>query len=177
MLKIPLNIEENQKILLIIIGIVILVLVVIVLKTLIGKISQLQQEIKITQLEIKEDLKIQVRKDKILKEYDIYQPYLKDQGDDEQKIKSNFLKDLEKIAQNSDISIVSLSPSESSEEETYNIYYADFKGEGAIEDILNFLGKIQESKSLIKIDRLDVSSKGRDTEKLKLDAKISISIP
>ena len=179
MFKIPVNIEKNQKAYLAGIGVIAVILVVMTVRPLVKKISQLQQIIKMTQMNIKDGLKVQLKKDKILKEYSECKIYLTKQGESDQEITSNFLKELETIAQKSKISIVSLSPSEVSgkESENKNVYYADFKAEGPIEVILRFLDNIQESKSLIKIDRFNISAKGKNVQNLKFDAKISITIP
>ncbi len=148
-----------------------------VLKPLVDKVQQIQKKLKITEIEVKEALQVQARKDKILEEYNSYQGYLKQEDYSDQEIVGNFLKELEKIAQKSNISVISLSPSEPTEKESYKVYNADLRAEGDIEEVLNFFSAIQESKLLIKIEKFSVSPKDEKAAELKLDAKISMFMP
>ncbi len=147
------------------------------LRPLASKIGQIQQEVKIAELKLKEGLSIQMRKDQIIDEYNRLQTYLK-QGDySEQEIVGSFLKELERLTQQSNISVISLSPAEAKERENRKVYNADLRAEGDIEGILNFFNRIQESRLLIKIEKLSLSPKDKDAIELELDTKISMVRP
>lgn len=174
-----LKLGKREKNWILIVGgiICIYILFAIVLKPLVDKVKQLRREIKLTEVKLKEGLIVQVRKDRIRKEYDRYQIYLKQENRSEQEIIGNFLKELEKLAQESRLSVISLSPSENTQSENRKVYNADFRAEGNIKGILNFFSNVQKSRLLMKIDKFTVASKDKRSVNLKLNAKISTVIP
>ena len=175
MLKLP----DKYKSIATVIGAVIIVLLFInfVLKPLVYKITSVQEKIKQAELQLKEGLKVQAQKDEILNAYNRYQEYLKQEDLPEREIVGNFLEELEKIAQQSRVSVISLSPSGVEEKDSFKIYNADFRAEGKMPQLLAFFNKVQQSKLLIKVYELSMSPKDKIALELKLDAKISMIIP
>ena len=147
------------------------------LSTLRLKLKDLNQQIDAEEKILKHNLSTRARKDQILKEYNNYQSYLL-KPDHDRKIIAEFLKEIEKLAQISGVSIINLTPEEErTNEEGYQIYKAELKAEAYIEQIIDFLYKIQTSNFLIKIDKFSLAPRDREADILNLEASISIAIP
>ncbi len=170
--------SKQKNIAFIVGGIIITLLFVnFVIKPLVEKIATLSKQIKLAQAQLKEGLNIQSQKDTILEAYNRYQVYLKQENLSEREIVGNFLEELEKIAQQSRLSVLSLSPSDAESQNDIQIYNADFRAEGKMTQLLDFFNRVQKSRLLIDIKRLTMAPKDKNAIVLKLDAKISMTIP
>ncbi|RKY41107.1 MAG: hypothetical protein DRP85_07190 [Candidatus Makaraimicrobium thalassicum] len=154
------------------------VLVSMVYIPLVDKMDEVRRKVKGIELRVKEGLRVQMRKDQIQEDYNKYRIYLKQQDYSDQEIVGNFLKELEQIARESNISVISLGPSEPEKEERdYKIYTASLKAEGDMEQVMNFFNGIRGSKLVMKVERFSLAPKAKDAYELKLSAKISMIIP
>ncbi len=170
---------KTKKVWVLIAGNVIFVFIFIrmILNPLGDKIRKTGEEIAAAESRVKEYREIQARKDRIIEEYKKHKAYLRQPYYSKQEASGDLLKELEKIAHDSGLSIISLSPSGMTEESGVGLYNADFRGEGAIDEILIFLDEVQRNKLLIKIDKLSLSLKDKSAEELKLEVKISMLVP
>jgi len=141
-----------------------------------AEIKTLHQKTIAEELRLKTGLTIQARKEAILKDRDDYGGYLKEENISSADSATNFLKEIERIAQESKVSIISLSPSSApAGSGGYTKCGAELRLEGAQGQIYLFLGKIQESRSLIKIDKLSLSPKDEQAKTLRLEASLSLA--
>lgn len=144
-----------------------------------GKSKGVSQQIKVEESRLKMGLDIQNRKDKIEAEYNQLAPYLeKTQGVPEREISAKFLKEVERVAQEAGVSIVSLSPQEDTQDAAdYTQYNAEFRAEGSLAQMLSFVNKVQNSPLLIKLDRMTIASKDERAGALKMDAILALVVP
>ena len=147
------------------------------LSTLRLRLRDLNQQIDAEEKILKHNLSTRERKDQILKEYTNYQSYLLEPEQD-RKIIAEFLKEVEKLAQISGVSIINLTPEGEQEYgEGHQRYNAELKAEAYIEQIIDFLYKIQTSNLLIKMDKFSLSPRDKEANILNLETTISIAIP
>jgi len=143
-----------------------------------AKINTLNQQIKKEEVDLKIGIDIQKRKDSILKDYNNYKDYLSGQNISDKEIFTGFLKEIEKLAQESGLSIINLTPqNEPQKIRDYTKYNADLKAEAPLEKFFDFLNRIQNDKLLVKLDKLSLSPKDEQASLLKIEATISITIP
>jgi len=143
-----------------------------------NRLKQLSQQVKLGEAKLKKGIEIQRIKDTIINDYKKYQPYLKIEQMEQRQIIEELLRETERIAKDSGVSIISLSLQESSKQlKEYKKYKADLRMEGSVEQILNFLYKVGDSKLLIKLDRLSFSPKDEQASLLKAETTVSIAIP
>jgi len=140
------------------------------------RLKQLKQQTKLAEANLKKGLEMQKQKDMISSDYDKYQAFLIIEKMEQRQIIEELLKEVERIAKDSGASILNLSPQEAAEQ-AKGRYNADLRIEANAEQILNFLYKIQESKLLIKLDKISVSPKDEQASTLKAEATISIAVP
>lgn len=143
------------------------------------KLSQRRQEIRTEEARLKTSLAIEKRKDRIISEYNQYQRYLEVKNDlSDAEIVTRFLKDIENIAQESGLSIITLNPqNQPDQSQGYRTYTADLRAEATLKQLLTFLHKIQDNQLLIKLDKLSVTAKDEQANMLRLDTTIRIIIP
>lgn len=141
------------------------------------KMKDLSKKISIQELAVKKGLNIQKSKDTILQEYKEYSKFLlKDLND--RDINAGFLKEIEKITQESGLSVVNLAPEEKfTQAKEYKEYKANLRLEGSMEKLLSFLNKVQSSSLLIKLSKLSLISKDEQANVLRIDAVVSLIVP
>jgi hypothetical protein len=144
-----------------------------------GNSKGVAQKIKIEEARLQAGLDIQKRKDAITAEYNELKPYLsKSEGASDREIFAKFLKESERVAQDAGVSIVSLSPQDEPQSESgYVKYNADLRVEGSITKVLTLIDKIQNSELLIKVDKMNLSSKDEKAGSIKVEAVLSLVVP
>jgi Tfp pilus assembly protein PilO len=139
------------------------------------KLSSCRKMITLEESRYKKNLGLLKSKDGILADYNKYRSFLEVPFNDQRQTVAELLKEVERIAQESKVSVLNLSPQESvKQEKEFNRYSADLKMEANSEKLLNFLFKIQSSAFLLKIDRLSVQPKNEEASLLKVDVTVSI---
>lgn len=142
-----------------------------------SKLRGVRQQIKAEEARLKKNLSIKNNKDKILSDYNNYQPYLKEWLVDEKQTTAQLLREIERLAKSSGVSIVNLNPQEGPEQaKGYNKYKADLRLEASPEQLISFLFGVSESKLLIKIDKLSLVPKDEQASVLRIEALISMAV-
>jgi hypothetical protein len=146
---------------------------------LITKIKNLNQQIKLEESKLKVALGMEKSKDLISRECNQYESYLSISGSSpEQEIITTFLKEIEKTAAESRISIISLSPQSQPEElKEAKAYNADLRAEASPYRILEFLQKVLNCGLLVELRRVNLMPKDEEANLLRLDATIRIIVP
>jgi len=140
------------------------------------KIKNISRQIQLKEVDLKSGTAIQNKKEMIAEDYKAYKDYLKDKGSSDTDVVAKFLKEVETIAQKTQIAIVSLTPDNESHEVGGNkVFYADAKIEANLDQFYSFLNEIQNSRLLIKIDKLGISVKDEAGSALRIDATISMT--
>jgi len=171
--------QTKQKAIIIsIIGVVFILLIgKFFLSTLGDKLKDLHQQIEVEEKALRHNLEAREKKDVILQEFESYQDYVMKYTYD-RRIIAEFLKEVEKLAHLSGVSIINLTPQEEREQqETYKKYTAELRAEAYLEEIINFFYKIQKSNLLIKLDRFSLAPKDKEASTLSLETTISIAVP
>ena len=118
------------------------------------------------------------RSDQIIAEYKDYEEYLNIEKLPDKEVFTKFLKEVESIAQESGISILNLAPQNTPEVALgYKKYNADLRAEAKLEQLFNFLDKIDQSTFLIRLDKLSLVPKDEQASALRMETVISIVVP
>jgi len=175
------NIGKREKILIYVIGGLIFLFLIerFLFSGIRGKTNSVSQQIEIGESRLRAGLDIQKRKDKIAFEFKALKPYLeKSEGSSDREIFAKFLKEAEKVAQEAGVSIVSLSPQDETLDEPEDVKYnADLRAEGKLDQVIELIDKVQNSKLLIKIDKMSLSSKDEQAGTMKVEAVLSLVVP
>lgn len=174
-----LKIKKREKIIFsVVLGIIAIFLMEkIVFSNFRKKMRELNKKIKVQETAIRKGLSINKSRDRIIQEYKDYAKFLITDAQD-QDIVARFLKEMEKITQDSGLSVVNLAPEEKLiETPEYKEYRANLRLEGNMEQLLNFLKKVQDSTLLIKLVKLNLISKDEQASLLRIDVTVSLVVP
>lgn len=139
--------------------------------------SSLKSRIAGEEAKLRMGVEFQKRKEALVDEYKGYKEYLKKEKLPEADLFAKFLKEVENIARESRVSILSLNPQNKAEEsDGYRKYTADLRMEATPEQFYDFLSRIQKSSLLLKIDKMSVTAKDESGGALRVEMLISIAI-
>jgi len=143
-----------------------------------SRIQVLRRQIKLEEANLKSGIEIENRKAEIIEDLNRYKEALNAaQNISEQEVMAVFLKEIERIAQESHISIVALSPQGRDENvKERKKYNAELRAEGTQESIYLFLYNVQTSRLFIKLDKVSITMKGPQRQLLRIDAIISLTL-
>lgn len=154
----------------------IIVIVALFDRILIGptlsKSSSIDLEIAKEEKDIKQDMRYLGRKDRIIKEQEKTSPYLVKAIPTEEELIGGFLKSLEGIALDANITVAKVTPSTGTAEAEFLKYQADLECSGTLTDIVSFMHKINTSTQLLKVIKYTLSGKKADSD----DIKASITV-
>lgn len=128
---------------------------------------------------LKSNIDLQKKKDKILSESNAHKSYFQiDKTTSDREAVGIFARELEKIAQESGLSVANLNPQIDPEEvEGRKKYKADMRVDANFEQLCNFLYKMTNSKLLIKLNKLSVSPKDGQASALKVEMVVVMVMP
>ncbi len=151
---------------------VILILQLVVFKPLGNKLGDLNQDIQLLEAKLIKGLRQEGQRDQILKNYKTLQAFSKLSGSDEEVV-SEFLREIEKLARESDVSLSDLKPRAVNKRTMYKEYTIDIRAEATMKDTIVFLYRINDSALLLKADKLVFSLKEEGAYVLKVNMLIS----
>lgn len=142
-----------------------------------AKSEALRREITTEEVGLRSGVGIQKRKGMIQGERQRYSGYLLPPASDRELI-GTFLKETERIAQEAGAVILDLTPdNQPAKGAPYKLYKAQLKAEASVEQLLNFLYKLQTSRLLIKLDRFSITPKDERAALVRLETTISMAVP
>lgn len=136
------------------------------LKPLGAKWNQLNRQILSKEIELKRNIKYLKQENKIKSIYQKYAGYVKRRGLDEEEIAS-LLNEVERQARNSGIHIGNIRPRPIKDLVFYKKYILEMNCEATMEKYIEFIYNLQKSEQLIRVERLELISQGKDNPLLK----------
>ena len=150
----------------------------LIITRLYAKIKDQRREIRLAEARLKKNIAIQKVKDEVSTDYERYGLYLTMSTDNEKQIVAELLKEIESIVHSSQGSIVTLSPqAEWEKEKTYKNFKVNFRIEVTFPQLLQFFGAVEDSKRLIRLEKLTIASKSEKNSLLNVDGTISLAVP
>lgn len=134
------------------------------------------RQVELFERQLQKGVGIKRSKAEILKDYDYTKPYL-DMGKlPKEEVTPRLMEELEAIIRRAGGTVLSLNPVEV-KGQARNVSKAEFRLELSFKELLNFLGNINESKLLIILDKLSISSRGSEVTVLRAEGIVSLTIP
>jgi len=130
------------------------------------KWDELGAEFESAGLKLSKNIKLLANKELLEKEYDKYKEYIQKEEGKEQEL-SSVLKEIEATALNSGVKITSIKPKGEKQLKNYKRYSVEVVSEAKISQFLKFIYDLENSKKLLKVERLVLSLKDAQTDLLK----------
>jgi len=150
-----------------ILTVIIVILDRIVFSPIALRLKNLNGEISNSERKLKKSIDILSQKDLIIREYEKYINNLKQKGSDEEIIGA-LLSIVEKLAENSFISIVNINPLPVEDMRFCKEYAVKIEVEAKIEHIVDFIYRVEKLPQLLRIPELRLSSQKSDPSILKI---------
>ena len=141
------------------------------------KNQTLRRQIAAEEVTLRMGVGIQKRKGTILNEQKKYAAYFLPAAPERELI-AKFLKEAERIAQESGVTIADLTPeNQPAKGSSVKTYKAQLKAEATVEQLLSFLSKLHTSRLLMRLERFSVTPKDEQASLLRLETTISMVVP
>jgi len=149
------------------------------LSHLIERSRGIHNRIRLEEATLASNIDLQKKKDKILSDMEAFKKYFQaDKNAPDREVVGMFVKELEKIAQESSLSVANLNPQiEPEESANRKTYKADMRVEANFEQLCSFLYKVENSKLMIKVNKLTLSPKDEQASALKVEMSIVMVMP
>ncbi|MDD5618714.1 MAG: type 4a pilus biogenesis protein PilO [Candidatus Omnitrophica bacterium] len=136
------------------------------------RIQQISQEIKISEKQLRMGLRNLNQKEAIISEYGKYSQYFKGLGSEEETTAA-MLSEIETVAKKSNMSLLDLKPQPSKDRGFYREYSIEVEAEGTIESLINFIYRLNASTQLLRVEKLRLSLKDKDSGLIKITLLIT----
>ena len=139
----------------------------IVFKPLAGRLALLDREIEIQKMKLLKAKATAGGKEQILKDYNDLSPYLKLKGSDEE-VMSEFLKEIEKLARESSVSLSEIKPRSTETKENFKEYAVEVRTEATMPQISDFLYRLDNSVLLLRVQKLSLKARDDTSDVLRV---------
>ena len=178
MLK-KLSVTKREKILFILVAIAIIgsLAYSLIIEPLYNKFNDLNQEIESKEIRLRKNTKLINERDAINEEFNKYSQQLKVKSTDEEEMAS-VLSEIEKIGKSSGVYLSDVKPQPIKDNKFYRLLSVEIKFQASLDTLSKFIYELQCSPFLLKVRRLQVISKGQETNFIEGNIqinKISIS--
>ncbi|TRZ52517.1 MAG: hypothetical protein D4S01_02795 [Dehalococcoidia bacterium] len=155
------KLSAREKIILnaVIITVVLSLIYIILIEPLVARWNNVNSRIELVKAKLQKSLSLMKDKSKIEAEYNNFTQKLKQSSSDEQEI-TIVLDELEKAARRSGLRITSMRPKPAKQKEHYRQFEVEIETESDMSSLMRFIYDIKNSPQLIKIDRLNLNTRG-----------------
>ena len=163
------GLNENQKKLLVITVVIVIAALFdrLLITPTMSRLSSIEEDISKEEASIRQDMRFLGYKDRIIQESNEIEPYLtKDRATDEEMI-AGFLKKLESLASQANVTLIKVNPAPGEQDAQYWKYQADIECSGNLADVVSFMHVINSNSELMKVIKFNFSAKKSDTDEIK----------
>lgn len=124
-----------------------------------GKINSIDSEIQNQKISIERDLRILTYKDKIIQDNQSYGKYFTENVEDDDVVNAAFLQTVEKLATQSNVTLIKSTPTEKKEKKDSLEYFANVDCAGQLKDVISFMHAVNASDDLLKVATFSMTPK------------------
>lgn len=171
------NISEKERIGLVAAAIIVSLAFLdrLILNPINKRIQQINQEIKISEKELKMGLHNLNQKEAIISEYGKCSQYFKGFGSEEETTAA-MLSEIETVAKKSNMSLLGLKPEPSKDKGFYREYSVEVEAEGTMDSLVSFLYQLNSSTQLLRVGSLRFNLKSKESSLIKASILITRAV-
>jgi len=143
-----------------------------IFKPLSNRLTLLDREIEIQKMKLLKARATAGGKEQILKDYNDFGVYLKLKGSDEE-VMSEFLKEIEKLARESSVSLSEIKPRSTENKGNFKEYAVEVHTEAAMSQIFDFLYRLDNSVLLLRVQKLSLKVRDETSDILRVTLLIT----
>ncbi|OGW74888.1 MAG: hypothetical protein A2Z72_06275 [Omnitrophica bacterium RBG_13_46_9] len=137
------------------------------------KINSLDAEIREKELSVKKDIRMLSQKDRIMAESAKYASFLSEHAKSEEEETTFILKEIENLANQSSVYLIDMKPGGIKSTGQSKEYIVNLSCEAQLEQITEFMYKIENSKELLTIEKYEIEPKSKESSIARCSMSIS----
>ncbi len=143
------------------------------LRPVLSRLKAIEDGIRSSRQAIERDIRFISYRDKIFAEDKAFSIYESGDGKSGEEIIAGFLKTIEGIASESKIALSRVSPGEVVVRKGFVLYFAGVECSGKLEDMVTFIHRIDQTKNLLKVVRMNMSGNKASKEEVRVEMKVA----
>ncbi len=145
----------------------------LIIHPVLSRMRFLDEEIRQEKLRIKRDLHILSQKDRIIEESQEYKRYFTEEDLSTEEITTSLLKEIGSLATKTSVCLIDIKPTGIKEGDMYKKYYVNLSCEAEMVKIIHFIYNIENSNSLLRIEKFNIGPKSEGTSIARCNMTIS----
>jgi len=133
-----------------------------IISPIFSRMKSLDDEIRESESDVRSDLRVLSHKDRILAEKKQYSSFYGALKTDEEEMTA-VLKEVENLASTASIDLANLKPGNITEIRSSKVYSVNLNCESEMEQIARFMYSIESAKTLLSIDKYQISPKSKES--------------
>ncbi|MBF0594384.1 MAG: type 4a pilus biogenesis protein PilO [Candidatus Omnitrophica bacterium] len=138
-----------------------------------ARLNEIDENIVKEESVVKQNKHFLTYRDRIVKEAGVFKDFYAKDVRAEEEVIGEFLKKIELMATQSQVELSKISPAGQEYQKDYIKYFVTLDCSGKLEDITNFIYAVNNSKDLLKIEKMNMLGNNRDAEKVQVALTIS----
>ena len=122
---------------------------------------------------IQQNIRFLAHRDKIIKEAAVFKDFFSKDVKTEEEVIAGFLRKIETIASESQVETSKITPAGQDYQKDHLKYYVSLDCSGKFENITNFIYAVNNSRELLKVEKINLLGNTRDAEKVQANLTIS----
>jgi hypothetical protein len=122
---------------------------------------------------VEQNMRFLTHEDRIVKEAAMFRDYYAKNVRSEEEIIADFLKKVEFLATQAQVTLAKVSPDGQDVQKNYLKYFVTLDCSGKLENIANFIYNVNNSPELLKVEKMNLLANAREAEKIQATITIS----
>jgi len=167
-------VSKRERLLFIIVAVVIIASLSysLIIDPLYNKLKTLEEEIEAKEIRLTKNIRLIAERDAINEEFNKYSQQLKVKSTDEEEMAS-VLSEIERIGKSSGVYLNDVKPQPIKDNQFYRVLSVEIKFQASPDNLSKFIYDLQSSPFLLKVKRLQIISKGQETNFVEGNIQIS----
>lgn len=138
-----------------------------------NKLKEIDDKIVNEESIVRQNIKFLSYRERVAREAGLYKDFYAASVRSEEEIIAEFLKKIELLATQSQVTLSKVSPSAQDYQKERIKYFVSIDCSGKLEDISNFVYLINNSRELLKVEKMNFAANNRDAEKIQATMTVS----
>ena len=138
-----------------------------------GRLHDIDDSIVKEEDSLQQNIRFLAHRDKIIKEAAVFKDFFSKDVKTEEEVIAGFLRKIETIASESQVETSKITPAGQDYQKDHLKYYVSLDCSGKFENITNFIYAVNNSRELLKVEKINLLGNTRDAEKVQANLTIS----
>ena len=143
------------------------------LRPVLSRLNEIDEDVRKTTQAVERNIRFISYRDKIMAEDEAAREYETDESKGAEEIIAGFLKTIEVLASEAKVNLSRVTPADVMTQKGCVVYFADVDCDGKLSDMISFLYRIDMTKNLLKVVRMNMTGNKASKEDVKVEMKVA----